>query len=59
MTHRAPTPNVVPTEQEMLELVNSAVEELKRVASHLEAYVGDRSPTERTRRDDDPHWSDH
>jgi hypothetical protein len=58
VTHRAP-PEVAPTEEEMLALVSDAVDELNKIATHLEAYVGARSPVERTRRDDEPHhWSD-
>lgn len=58
MTHRA-EPVVAPTEEEMLALVNDAINELNKVAQHLEAYVGERSPAERTRRDDEPHhWSE-
>lgn len=47
-----------PTDEEMIELVRDAVADLKEIATRLESHVGERSPTERTRTDDNPHWSD-
>lgn len=41
-----------PTDEEMLDLVREAADQLKFLTSRLEAFVGGRTPTDRTRQDD-------
>ena len=41
-----------PTVQEILDLTRATLDQLNDMAEKLEAFVGSRNPTDRTRRDD-------